>query len=256
MYDGGVAGLPKAHLGRLAGDVGDLSGITLGVFPEWLEDASPAVVGAAKNAIALLEARGATVKEIAIPNIGWLRLAHAIKISTEFGVVWDAAFSASPLKLEPNTAVQLGIAHVMTGTEVLSADIIRRYAFDYVNAIFDEKGIDAIVTPTTSITAPVIDSSVLRSGISDIPTIVELLKYVFLGNLLGLPGVSVPVGFDESNDDMPMGLMFNGAQYSEDLLLFLSRATEDALQHPRTPPPSAVRLASLRLPWEVGQGDQ
>ena len=37
------------------------------------------------------------------------------------------------------------------------------------------------------------------------PFQVELLKYVFLANFLGLPSLSVPVGFDESNNGMPIG---------------------------------------------------
>ena len=47
-------------------------------------------------------------------------------------------------------------------------------------------------------------------------------RYVFLGNYLGLPGVSVPVGFDRHNNGMPVGLMFSGPHWSEDRLLKLA----------------------------------
>ena len=49
-----------------------------------------------------------------------------------------------------------------------------------------------------------------------------MFRYVFLGNYLGLPGVSVPVGFDRHNNGMPVGLMLSGLYWSEDRLLKLA----------------------------------
>jgi len=77
-------------------------------------------------------------------------------------------------------------------------------------------------------------------GESNTPLQVELLKYVFLANFLGLPSISVPVGFDASNSGMPIGLMLTGAQYTEDVLLRLARAAESA--EPLAPPTDAVDL--------------
>ena len=33
----------------------------------------------------------------------------------------------------------------------------------------------------------------------------RMMKYIFLGNLLGLPGISLPVGYDD-NTNLPIGL--------------------------------------------------
>jgi Asp-tRNA(Asn)/Glu-tRNA(Gln) amidotransferase A subunit family amidase len=73
-----------------------------------------------------------------------------------------------------------------------------------VDAVFND-GVDAIVTPTVPMSAPRIpDGFNFDTGESNTPLNVAMLKYVFVGNFLGLPGVSVPVGFDEGNGGMPL----------------------------------------------------
>ena len=173
-----------------------------------------------------------------LPNLGEARLAHAVKIASEFasdwdGIIGDHSSGASGL-VEPNTRVVTSLGSSMTALEIISAEKIRRYLFDYMNAKVWST-VDMIATPTTSITAPAIQSNVLKFGESNTPLSVELLKYVFLGNFLGLPGISVPVGADESNMNMPVGFQLIGKHWGEDEILRVARAVEDTHQ---TSPPS------------------
>ena len=73
-----------------------------------------------------------------------------------------------------------------------------------------------------------------------------IARYVFLGNYLGLPGVSVPVGFDRHNNDMPVGLMFSGPHWSEDRLLKLASYFK-----PLPPPKFDAGFKADALPWEI-----
>jgi hypothetical protein len=45
-----------------------------------VDDADPAVVARNRQAVEALERRGATVKQIRLPNLNWMRLSHAIKV--------------------------------------------------------------------------------------------------------------------------------------------------------------------------------
>ena len=95
VYDGGrVNGRPAAHLGGLK-DVKNLTGVRLGIFWAHFNDSSPEVHAACLNAVHKLEAAGAVIVPVEIPNIGWLRLAHAVKISTEFASKWDTKYESS-----------------------------------------------------------------------------------------------------------------------------------------------------------------
>lgn len=100
LYDGGVKGPPKAHLlstilaSRNANlEEKPLAGVVLGIFSEWNADASAGVKSNCEKAIAKMVRLGAIIRPIAIPNLGWLRLAHAIKITSEFTMAWDSAMN-------------------------------------------------------------------------------------------------------------------------------------------------------------------
>ena len=53
-------------------------------------------------------------------------------------------------------------------------------------------------------------------------------RYVYVANFLGLPSVSIPVGVDPTNDNMPVGLMMTGAWWQEDLLFRIAQACESS----------------------------
>jgi len=233
MYDGGNLGVPTAHLQSLlaGGDPmansGDLSDVTIGVWHEWIEDASPPVVAATKATLSDLRSRGATVKEFRIPNIKQARMAHATKVVTEFAIRWDRAYHDTSSTLEGNTRMIIGLGLALGAVEVLAAEKVRAYIFEYVRDVFADGGIDVFLTPTTSITAPVIPEGTLEHGASNTPLSVELTKYIFLGNLLGLPGMSSPIGYDESNGGMPIGGLVTAWQWDEDKIFRVSRAIEE-----------------------------
>lgn len=237
LYDGGVLGLPQPHLSaywRIAhqnknmAEVKDLEGIKLGIFHPWLADAQPSVVEACNKAIQALVNRGAKVVEISIPHVSIMRLAHALIISAEFALTVDAPYhdQVNPEYLEHMTRITVGIGATSTALDILASEKLRSWAFHYVNThIFTHQGVDAIVTPTVPITAPLIQPETLLYGESNTVLQTELLKYVFLANFIGLPSISVPFGFDV-NSKMPIAVMFTGPQWKEDVLLMLASVIE------------------------------
>jgi Asp-tRNA(Asn)/Glu-tRNA(Gln) amidotransferase A subunit family amidase len=88
----GGSGPPPAHLGGAPlgpRPSSSLRGLRLGVFWPHFRDGDPAVVAACERALdQLREASGVELVPVALPNVGWLRLAHAMKISTEFALAW------------------------------------------------------------------------------------------------------------------------------------------------------------------------
>jgi amidase len=64
------------------------------------------------------------------------------------------------------------------------------------------------------------------AGPDEVRSIIDGLRFVVLGNLLGLPSVVVPVGVDGG---LPQGVQLVGGRYREDLCLDAAEAIEQRL---------------------------
>jgi Asp-tRNA(Asn)/Glu-tRNA(Gln) amidotransferase A subunit family amidase len=75
-------------------------------------------------------------------------------------------------------------------------------------------------------TAPELSVAAMATGESNTALVLQLTKHIFLGNLLGLPALSVPVGVDP-NSMLPIGAQLVGSWWSEARLLELAAAIEN-----------------------------
>jgi aspartyl-tRNA(Asn)/glutamyl-tRNA(Gln) amidotransferase subunit A len=135
------------------------------------------------------------------------------------------AFGVEP-KLRMLMGVYLSAAQFDKGyyQRALKARALIRDDFEQ---IFDQNGkykLDVLLTPTAPTTAFPIGSvygdSVLMQY-SDQLTVTT--------NHAGIPGLSIPVGFDREN--LPIGAQFLGPDYSEGVLLRVGRAFEKVTEH-------------------------
>lgn len=137
--------------------------------------------------------------------------------------------------LEPSTRVQLAIGRAVTAVEVIAANRLRSWGMAHVAALIRDQQLDAIATPTASRTAPPLSAAAALSGESDTALIVGLIKHIFLGNLLGLPAITVPIGL--GNDTrLPVGMQFLGGWWEEARLLRLACALEREMPELPRPP--------------------
>ncbi|KAF5763228.1 putative fatty acid amide hydrolase [Helianthus annuus] len=83
---------------------------------------------------------------------------------------------------------------------------------------------DVIVTPTVGVTAYEIKDDVQETGELDYINGAALIRYSIAGNFLGLPAVTVPVGYDKLG--LPIGIQFIGKPWSEAMLIHIAYAME------------------------------
>jgi Asp-tRNA(Asn)/Glu-tRNA(Gln) amidotransferase A subunit family amidase len=174
---------------------------------------------------------------ITIPHLNWLSLAHGIKISTEYALEWDLIHSTKLKDLEPNTRLFLAIATSLSALEVISADRLRSWAFNYTVSLFEHERLSAIVTPTVGFLAPELEDASLSHGVSDTTLVMKVMKHMFLANFIGLPAYSVPVGYDihpKTGVTLPIGLQLIGAHWTEHVLLRLAACIEKDISSPIT----------------------
>jgi Asp-tRNA(Asn)/Glu-tRNA(Gln) amidotransferase A subunit family amidase len=233
LYDGGYLGVPHAHLQGFA-DITDFKGVKIGLFKEWFDDSDPRVRQLCQDAVDYLtDVLGVEIVHISIPHLQWLSLSHGIKISTEFASIWDYELHNSPAYLEPNSRILLGVGSSVSGLEVLSGEYLRAWAYTYIRDLFKQHNLDAIVTPMLPILSPKLTDDAKAFGESNTALSMQLMRYSFLANLIGIPAYSVPVGFVSDNDaqsttpvQLPVGLQLIGTHWTEHTLLRLGHAIE------------------------------
>jgi Asp-tRNA(Asn)/Glu-tRNA(Gln) amidotransferase A subunit family amidase len=86
--------------------------------------------------------------------------------------------------------VSLALGREFTAGDYIKAQRIRTRVIDMFRDIY--KDVDAIVTPATGITAPEVSLEDAEGGWSDLTRTTETMRYVFPGNLAGLPAISFP----------------------------------------------------------------
>jgi Asp-tRNA(Asn)/Glu-tRNA(Gln) amidotransferase A subunit family amidase len=213
----------------LAGfDAPDLRGLRLGVDRAWFEHAEPDIVRACSAALDLLVALGASVTEVSIAELELLRVAHSITILSEMAQSMSQ-YPESPRAHGPSVRFTLGVARRLSAADYVWAQRVRTRAM----ALFGDLlgGVDMIVTPTTAVTAPRLPEPLPAEGWLDITATLAVMRFIVPGNFLGLPALSVPVGYDR--DGLPIGLQLTGRAWEEALLLRTGRLLEAQIERRR-----------------------
>ncbi|KAG6768489.1 hypothetical protein POTOM_027410 [Populus tomentosa] len=165
---------------------------------------------------------GETV-DVTIPDIEAMRLAHYLTIGSEC----IAALSSYLEKLDIaesgwDVRVALSVYGAFSGEDYIKAQKLRNRQIQFHRNIFTKA--DVIVTPTVGVTAYPILNDALQTGELDYINGAALVRYQIAGNFLGLPAVTVPVGYDKKG--LPIGLQFIGRPWSEPTLIHIAYAMQ------------------------------
>jgi len=216
-------------------DDSDLKGIRLGIYWDHFKHTDPEVYEACLKSVRYMESLGAELVNITIPHLREIHLAHGIRILTEFGSVWEGEFFDPGFNMESNTQISIALGRTVTAAEILSAGKLRTYAMHkFTRDYFDEQKLDAIVSPMLGDKVPKPASGYRGYGESDMRKVYRSMRFVPLANLLGLPGLSVPVGY-EKETNLPIGFQFLGDAWSEHKLIRLGVCLERSMARRRPP---------------------
>jgi aspartyl-tRNA(Asn)/glutamyl-tRNA(Gln) amidotransferase subunit A len=222
----------------------DLKGLRVGIIRETFgEGLSPVVAASVEAAIAQLKSLGAEIKEISCPRFRYGLPTYYIIAPSEAsanlarydGVKYGARSLEADNLLDMYTQTRAqGFGaevkrRIMIGTYALSAGYydayylkaqqVRTLIKEDFDAAFEQ--VDVLVSPTaptTAFRAGEKTADPLSMYLSDLMTIPV--------NLAGLPGLSLPCGFDEGG--LPIGLQIIGNVLREDLVLRTAYAYEQS----------------------------
>eukprot|EP00897_Mesotaenium_endlicherianum_P009557 jgi/Mesen1/862/ME000114S10943 len=186
-----------------------MGSVKLGIFEEWFVDS-------AKD-----------VYDINIPELQELQVGHVVTLGSEMaqGVQWD--YEHGRLKdMGWDIRLNFLIFRAFTGRDYVTAQRLRARAMHHHLHVLE--AVDVIVTPTTAQTAPLIRADAVASGESDLTMSGNLIRFILAGNFVGLPAVSVPIGYDQNG--LPIGLQLIGRPWQEATLLHVAASIEALVQ--------------------------
>lgn len=203
-----------------------LTGITLGIYRPWFEDAAPEIVQCCQETLQVLEKAGAVVREISIAGLEATRVSHVITILTEMAAAMEPYYEAHRKDFGHATRLNLALARQFTNLDYVRAQRIRTESLREWDRVLGE--VDAVMTPTTACPSPFLDPSTVPYGESDLSTLAELMRFVVCANFCGLPAISFPAGYAGSG--LPIGIQAIGRHWEEHLLLRLANVADQHLE--------------------------
>jgi aspartyl-tRNA(Asn)/glutamyl-tRNA(Gln) amidotransferase subunit A len=220
---------------------GDVKGLRIGVPKEYfVEGMEPEVEKSVRDALAHLQKAGARTVDISLPHTPYAIAAYYLVATAEAsanlarydGIRYGLRVPAeNNIELyEKSRAQGFGAEvkrRIMLGTFALSAGYYDAYYLkgqkvrtlirrDFERAFETCDVVMAPVAPTTAFRLGEKTDDPLTMYLSDIFTISV--------NLAGLPGMSIPCGYD--NDGLPIGLQIIGAPFSEETIFRVGDAYE------------------------------
>ena len=201
-----------------------IQGLRIGL-PEnfYFERISPSVADAVRHAARLAEDTGAVVVSLRVPDIAQLNTIGRIILLSEASATMERYLHRRE-DFGPDVLALVDQGRLLPATDYINAQRVRRVLQQEFHAVW--KQVDCLFTPTTPTSAPKIGQSTIDlDGEEDVRIAsTRLARGV---NVLGLPALSLPCGFDETG--LPIGLQIIGPSFREALILKVGAALEDAL---------------------------
>lgn len=221
-----------------------VDGVRLGLPTSlFFENLDPDVDAAIRDALATLQTRGAVIVPVDVEaiaslnqKVGFPIVLHETGIEIpqylkkyNTGVSVDELRSkiASP---DVRILVDMAFSGVVSQSDYDNAvGPLRQKLIDEYRRCFESNSIDALVFPTTPITARKIDDILggvtVNGALRD--TFATYIQNTDPGSNAGLPGISIPVGVDR--EGLPIGLELDARPGDDDRLLSIASAIERIL---------------------------
>jgi aspartyl-tRNA(Asn)/glutamyl-tRNA(Gln) amidotransferase subunit A len=223
-----------------------VEGLKIAIVPELIDKAEASVRDAVKKSLELYKNLGATLVEVQMPHFDYSIAAYYVIATAEASsnlARYDGCHYGyrSPKARDyieiysKSRAEGFGAEvkrRIMLGTFVLSSGYYDAYYLkalkvrnlirqDYTNAFAKADCLMMPVAPTTAFKIGEKVDDPLQMYLADVYTIAV--------NLAGVPGLSIPCGFDEKK--LPIGLQIIGPAFSEDKLLRIGRMFESKTEY-------------------------
>jgi aspartyl-tRNA(Asn)/glutamyl-tRNA(Gln) amidotransferase subunit A len=202
----------------------DIKGLRFGLpLNYYLEKIDVEVGLAVRKAIQTAAALGAQIVDVTIPDIDALNVVGRVLLLAEASSVHRANLHRRDA-FGPDVMTLLDQGRLIRAADYVDAQRLRRiYQRDF-SKLWSK--VDCIFTPTTPTAAPKIGQVTMTVGDNEEDVRLATTRFMRAINVLGIPALSIPCGFTQAG--LPIGLQILAAPRSEDTLLKVGAALEDA----------------------------
>lgn len=192
----------------------DLKGVRIGVYPEWFHHADHEVIEANEKMITEFQKAGAVLVEVTVPELDAMRISHVVTILGEMAASMQN-YPRNRHDFAASTQLSLVLGRVMSTHDYIQAQRMRTRTMKIFAKVYQD--VDVLLTPATALAAQKVPPQAISNGWSDLSVDTEMMRYVFPGNLAGMPAISFPVGYN--SEGMPIGMQAMSRHWEEHLLL-------------------------------------
>ncbi|MGB9586413.1 MAG: amidase, partial [Anaerolineales bacterium] len=218
---------PKSLVKRFDPSLTQLHGKKIALASdEFFLQAQPEVVQAVKQAAQVMRQLGAIVEEVAFPNALLAAQTNSLMVISDAAAVYQEQLQKTPQLFGEDILQRLQNGAMVTSSQYVQARHTQTLIRKQFNDFF--KRYDALLTPTTPVTAPLIQ------GENALEHAKILTKYTAPFNLSGLPAISLPCGFDSNH--LPIGLQIVSKAWNEEILMQIAYAYEQATEWHKSKP--------------------
>ncbi len=189
-----------------------------------------------EDSLAVFRGIGVEVMDIELPYADWFPAMQNTVLPAE-----AAAYHLNWMQERPGDYAPMIFERLVQGATVRAVDLVnaeraRRLAQSAVEEFM--RSFDVLITPTVPYTAALLGQSMVRLGSVEIEASAARTRNLFPFNVLGLPAMSVPCGFDSRG--LPVGLQIVGRAFEDSTVLRIGHAYQmNTDWHRRTPPEPA-----------------
>ena len=198
-----------------------VKGLRVGVVESEWTDATPAAAAAGREALRALEKEGAILVDLRLELARWAAPSGYLSIGLE-GRAAHRQLLADGAAFSPDLSISYAVLGQMSVSEYTLAQRVRSGLRREVARAFED--VDLLGLPSAAGPATRVTDVEHQGGFLDARALDALCRFMFLGNLTGLPALSAPVGLDA--DGMPLGLQLVGDAWDEATVLAASAHLE------------------------------
>ncbi len=205
----------------------DVDGLRIGIPVSGFHEAATSEMQlAVREAVALLEADGATTVDVEVPHAALAGSAGWLVAMAEAAAFHEKRLAEQPEDLDPLVRERLEVAKFYPATDYIKALRVRTILQRELASVFES--CDVMIVPSSFSPAGPLRSE--EAAISDVPAdrnpdeMDSRPGNTFLGNMTGYPALTLGCGFTAEQPRRPLALQIYGAPFSEARILQVAHA--------------------------------
>nr|CAB3264456.1 fatty acid amide hydrolase [Phallusia mammillata] len=214
---------PKVILPKLKEN---LDGLKIGIDRRFFEDCTEEVLEHCNRALHHLERSGAEIVDLEIAELNECSVAHRITILSEMTTSAQKDYDNHYDEWTLPNRMLFEMGNHITAVDYVQANKQRTRMLGIIREVFEQ--VDVIVTPTCAHAAPKVHPGDVKYGAANANQDTMNMRFSTLGNFTGIPGISIPVGYNDSN--LPIGFQIMASWWREDLIFQVAEYLENKIK--------------------------